>query len=32
MKNRKSMKEMAAKGLKRCIHACTHSVNKIYVS
>ena len=29
MKNRKGMKEMASKGLLRCIHACARSVNEI---
>ena len=29
MKNRKGMKEMAPKGLKRFIHACTRSVTEI---
>jgi len=29
MKGMKDMKEMAQKGLKRCTHACTRSVNEI---
>jgi len=32
MKGMKPMKEMAQKGLKRCTHACTRSVNEIMPS